>query len=77
MYREFRPDPKLRPFVECGWLRSGSATPSIRVMPDGCVDVFVTADGEVMVAGPANVAAGKLWASMRTATRLRSMLSAV
>ncbi|HEY2450890.1 MAG TPA: hypothetical protein VGI49_19035 [Mycobacterium sp.] len=27
MYREFRPDPKLRPFVECGWLRSGSATP--------------------------------------------------
>lgn len=54
MYREFRPDPKLRPFVECGWLRSGSATPSIRVMPDGCVDVFVTANGEVMVAGPAN-----------------------
>jgi hypothetical protein len=39
--------------------------------------VFVTANGEVMVAGPANVAAGKLWASMRTATRLRSMLSGV
>jgi AraC-like DNA-binding protein len=54
MYREFRPDQRLRPFVECGWLRSGSASPSIRVMPDGCVDVFVTADGDVMIAGPAN-----------------------
>lgn len=54
VYREFRPDPRLRPFVECGWLRSGLATPSIRVMPDGCVDVFVTADGDVMIAGPAN-----------------------
>jgi AraC-like DNA-binding protein len=54
MYREFRPDHGLRPFVECGWLRSGSATPAIRVMPDGCVDVFVTAQGDVMIAGPAN-----------------------
>jgi AraC-like DNA-binding protein len=54
VYREFRPDQKLRPFVECGWLRSGLATPSIRVMPDGCVDVFVTGQGEVMIAGPAN-----------------------
>jgi AraC-like DNA-binding protein len=40
--------------VECGWLRSGSVTSSIRVMPDGCVDVFVTADGNVMISGPAN-----------------------
>jgi AraC-like DNA-binding protein len=54
MYREFRPDPRLAPFVECGWLRSGSATPSIRVMPDGCADVFVTARGDLMVAGPAD-----------------------
>jgi AraC-like DNA-binding protein len=54
MYREFRPDPRLQPFVECGWLRSGSATLSIRVMPDGCVDVFATAQGDVMIAGPAN-----------------------
>jgi AraC-like DNA-binding protein len=54
MYQEFRPDQRLRPFVECGWLRSGSATPSIRVMPDGCADVFVTAAGDVMIAGPAN-----------------------
>jgi AraC-like DNA-binding protein len=28
--------------------------PSIRVMPDGCVDVFVTAQGDVMIAGPAD-----------------------
>jgi AraC-like DNA-binding protein len=54
VYREFRPDPKLRPFVECSWLRSGSTTRSLRVMPDGCVDIFVTADGVVMIAGPAN-----------------------
>jgi AraC-like DNA-binding protein len=52
VYREFRPDPKLAPFVECGWLRSGSANPSIRVMPDGCADIFVTAHGDLMVAGP-------------------------
>jgi AraC-like DNA-binding protein len=55
VYREFRPDQRLRPFVECGWLRSGLATPSIRVMPDGCVDVFVTADGNVMISGPADI----------------------
>jgi AraC-like DNA-binding protein len=54
VYREFRPDHSLRFFVECGWLRSGSATPSIRVMPDGCVDVFVTGQGDVVIAGPAN-----------------------
>jgi AraC-like DNA-binding protein len=53
-YREFRPDHRLRPFVECGWLRAGSATPSMRVMPDGCVDVFVTDQGDVMIAGPAS-----------------------
>lgn len=54
VYREFCPDQRLAPFVECGWLRSGSTTPSIRVIPDGCVDVFVTAQGDVMIAGPAN-----------------------
>ena len=54
VYRKVRPDERLRPFVECGWLRSGSSALSIRVMPDGCVDVFMTADGVVMIAGPAN-----------------------
>ena len=54
VYREFRPDQRLAPFVECDWLRSGSATPSLRVIPDGCVDVFVTAQGDVTIAGPAH-----------------------
>ena len=54
VYREVRPDERLRPFVECGWLRSGSSALSIRVMPDGCVDVFMTAEGVVTIAGPAN-----------------------
>jgi AraC-like DNA-binding protein len=53
LYREYRPDRRLAPFVECGWLRSGSATGLIRVLPDGCVDVYVTSRGNVMVAGPA------------------------
>jgi AraC-like DNA-binding protein len=53
MYREFRPDRRLAPWVECGWTRSGSATRSLRVMPDGCVDLFVSSRGDVMIAGPA------------------------
>lgn len=54
VYQEFQPDRTLRPFVECGWLRSGSTNRSMRVMPDGCVDVFVTGRGDVMIAGPAS-----------------------
>ena len=54
MYREFRPDRRLAPYVECGWLRSGSSTRPVRVIPDGCVDVYVTAQGKVMIAGSAS-----------------------
>jgi AraC-like DNA-binding protein len=53
VYREFRPEKRLAPFVECGWVRSSSAAPQMRVLPDGCVDIFVTAQGELMIAGPA------------------------
>jgi AraC-like DNA-binding protein len=53
MYQEFRPDRRLASLVECGWARPGSAAGSLRVMPDGCVDLFVTAQGDVMLAGPA------------------------
>jgi AraC-like DNA-binding protein len=53
MYQEFRPDRRLAPLVECGWARSGSATRSLRVMPDGCADLFVSSRGDVMIAGPA------------------------
>src|ERR1700758_5645098 len=53
MYQEFRPDRRLAPWVECAWTRSGSAARSLRVMPDGCVDLFVSSSGDVMIAGPA------------------------
>jgi methylphosphotriester-DNA--protein-cysteine methyltransferase len=53
MYQEFRPDRRLAPWVECGWTRSGSAIRSLRVMPDGCVDLFVSSRGDVMIAGAA------------------------
>jgi AraC-like DNA-binding protein len=53
MYAEYRPDRRLAPLVECGWVRSSSAAGPLRVMPDGCVDLFVSSQGEVMIAGPA------------------------
>jgi len=53
MYQEYRPNPRLAPLVECGWARSGSAARPLRVLPDGCVDLYVNSLGDVMVAGPA------------------------
>ncbi|OIN82260.1 AraC family transcriptional regulator [Mycobacterium malmoense] len=53
MYQELRPDRRLAPLVECGWIRSGPASRPLRVMPDGCVDLFVSSGGHVMIAGPA------------------------
>jgi AraC-like DNA-binding protein len=53
LYQKYRPDRRLAPLVECGWARSASATGFIRVIPDGCVDLFVGSQGEVMIAGPA------------------------
>lgn len=52
-YVEFPPLRALAPFVECGWVRSGAAGDSLRVMPDGCVDLFVSSAGVVTVSGPA------------------------
>jgi hypothetical protein len=43
VHREVRPDERLRPFVECGWLRSGSSALSIRVLPDRCVELAAAA----------------------------------
>jgi transcriptional regulator GlxA family with amidase domain len=54
-YAEFPPVLALAPFVECGWVRSSAADHSLRVMPDGCVDLYVTSAGAVMVSGPATV----------------------
>jgi AraC-like DNA-binding protein len=53
VYLEHPPVRSLTPFVECGWVRSNAVGDSLRVMPDGCVDLFVTAGGTVMVSGPA------------------------
>lgn len=49
-YRELAPPPPLRELVECGWQRSGPATPA-RVLPDGCMDL-IRLDGRIVVAGP-------------------------
>ena len=41
MYREIIPSERLRPFIECYWVRSADHSDEIklhRVLPDGCVD---------------------------------------
>jgi AraC-like DNA-binding protein len=53
MYQEFRPNRRVAPLVECGWARSGSAARPLRVLPDGCADLFVSSLGDVTIAGPA------------------------
>ena len=53
LYEEYRPDRRLTPLVECGWARSAPAAGFIRVIPDGCVDVFVSSRGQALIAGPA------------------------
>ena len=49
-YREQPPPAGLEPWLACVWSRSGSGT--VRVLPDGCVDLIARADGSVVVAGP-------------------------
>jgi hypothetical protein len=44
---------------------------------NGDMAAQIASDQQHSYVGSPNVAAGKLWASMRTATRLRSMSSAV
>jgi AraC-like DNA-binding protein len=53
VYFEYRPARALAPYVDCGWVRSNSAGAPLRVMPDGCVDVYVNAGGAVIISGPA------------------------
>jgi AraC-like DNA-binding protein len=53
LYQEYRPDRRLAPLVECGWARSAPASGFIRVIPDGCVELFVSSRGQAMIAGPA------------------------
>jgi AraC-like DNA-binding protein len=49
-YREQPPPAGLEPWLACTWSRTGSGT--VRVLPDGCVDLIARADGSVVVAGP-------------------------
>jgi AraC-like DNA-binding protein len=49
-YREQPPPAGLEPWLACVWSRSGSGT--VRVLPDGCVDLIARADGSVVIAGP-------------------------
>jgi AraC-like DNA-binding protein len=49
-YREQPPPGGLEPWLACVWSRSGAGT--VRVLPDGCVDLIARTDGSVVVAGP-------------------------
>jgi Domain of unknown function (DUF6597) len=46
MYREFLPSPRFRAHIECFWCHeSSAASPSYRVLPDGCVDILFHREG--------------------------------
>jgi hypothetical protein len=52
-YRELAPPPHLRSHVVCFWRHSASSMPTtIRVIPDGCVDLVWVNDQAPHVAGP-------------------------
>jgi AraC-like DNA-binding protein len=51
-YREFSPPSALRAAVECLWVRKRAGDASVRVLPDGCVDVVWEAGRGAVVAGP-------------------------
>jgi AraC-like DNA-binding protein len=70
-YVEFPPVLALAPFVECGWVRSSAVADSLRVMPDGCVDLYVTSAGAVMISGPATRSHDHAAHSMGTLVGLR------
>lgn len=51
MYCEFLPPPQLRHAIACLWLRRGTGE-SVRVIPDGCVDVVWRPRVGAVIAGP-------------------------
>jgi AraC-like DNA-binding protein len=56
MYREYAPPRALAEFVECFWQRrlaDRRLDPIGAIFPDGRVDVLWSADGQIIVAGPA------------------------
>jgi AraC-like DNA-binding protein len=51
-YREHAPPPELAPWLACMWERRGEPGPSVRVVPDGCIDVVWTEGSGAQVVGP-------------------------
>jgi AraC-like DNA-binding protein len=51
-YREHPPSRALAPWVVCTWERSDGGADPVRVLPDGCIDIIWTQDGEATVIGP-------------------------
>lgn len=54
-YRECSPGIELSPFVECFWSADVSAATSIRVPPDGCVDIVFSPDLGLRIVGAMTV----------------------
>jgi AraC-like DNA-binding protein len=54
-YREWAPGADLAPRVACLWSRRSGRAGSVRIVPDGCIDVIWGPDGP-FVAGPDTVA---------------------
>jgi AraC-like DNA-binding protein len=50
-YREHPPSPALAPWVACTWERCDGGGEAIRVVPDGCIDIVWTQDGDATVVG--------------------------
>jgi AraC-like DNA-binding protein len=59
IYREIRPSEPLREHLLCLWTETTDDRPpgSMRVLPDGCIDVVLIAGSSPIVAGPATQAA--------------------
>lgn len=51
-YREHPPSHALAPWVVCTWERSDGGGDPVRVLPDGCIDIMWTHDGDATVIGP-------------------------
>jgi AraC-like DNA-binding protein len=50
-YREYRPPVGLESVVACVWENEPDEDRTVRVVPDGCVDLIWFAEGELMIAG--------------------------
>lgn len=51
-YCEQAQPPALAPWVQCTWQHSGDGGPSVRVIPDGCIDIVWTEGAGTQIVGP-------------------------